>query len=95
MTKFVAPEVAQILAKICSGDPRFKAFQAKKSVPETLLLKTWAAHTYPNFCRLPLPGLRHAQPGGPPEFAYRPKDNVASFYLSKNGYFGVTIICSH
>ena len=30
-------------------------FQAKKSVPETLLLKTWAAHIYPIF--LVSPGL--------------------------------------
>ena len=39
----LTPET-QILAKICSGDPSFKG---KKSVPETLLLKTWVAHTYP------------------------------------------------
>ena len=52
MTKFLAPET-QILAKICSTDPSFKP---KKSDPEILFLKTWAVHTYPNFCRLPPPG---------------------------------------
>ena len=31
-------------------------FQAQKLVLETLLLKTWAAHNYPNLRRLPPPG---------------------------------------
>ena len=45
LTKFVAPEI-QTLANICSRDPSFKP---KKSVPETLFLKTWAGQTDPNF----------------------------------------------
>ena len=49
MTKFVAPET-QILAKICFRDP-------KKSILETLFLKTLSAYIYSNFCRLPPPHL--------------------------------------
>ena len=32
---------------------RIPQFQAKKSGPEPLILKTWAAHTFSIFCRLP------------------------------------------
>ena len=51
LTKFVAPETL-ILAKFCSGGSSLKP---KRSVPETLFLKIWAAYTYPNFCWLYLP----------------------------------------
>ena len=36
-------------------------FQAEKSVTETLLLKTWAAHTYPNIFWVPTPSPRMIQ----------------------------------
>ena len=57
LTKFVVPETL-ILAKICSRDPSFKP---KTSVLENLFLETWAAHTYPNICLLPPPGVHPAR----------------------------------